>query len=309
MGGEPLRRTGGSRPALDVERGRRSLGSPHASSRSFADCEVWAVLNVTPDSFSDGGRFRDASAAIEEGLRLARLGARVVDVGGESSRPPGKIYGAGAERVPVEEELARVVPVVAGLAGQGVRVSIDTVKPEVAREAIDAGAAIVNDVSCGASSLLLEVVASRGAELVLMHSRHGGRVDESTTAYGDLLADVCAELERAIERAVERGVERSRIWVDPGLGFAKTAAQSLELLARTGELCALGQRVLVGGSRKSFIAQVCAQESLPPPGERLGGSVAAAIAAAARGARAVRVHDVAETLQALLLMSALEDLR
>jgi dihydropteroate synthase len=269
------------------------------------------VLNVTPDSFSDGGRHDDATRALEHAARMVAEGADVIDVGGESSRPPGLTYGAGAERVSVEEELRRVVPVVSALAGRGVRVSVDTVKPEVARAALRAGAEIVNDVSCGADLALLDAVAEAGAELVLMHTRDGGRVDASTTAYEDLVAEVVAELEAAIARALERGVERARVWIDPGLGFAKTAEQSLELLGNLDSLVARGYPVLVGASRKSFIARTVATAGVsgPAPDERLGGSIACVAAAALAGAAAVRVHDVGESVQAARIASALRVVR
>jgi len=269
------------------------------------------VLNVTPDSFSDGGRYDDAARALEHAGRLVAEGAAVIDVGGESSRPPGATYGAGADRVSVEEELRRVVPVVAALSARGVRVSVDTVKPEVAQAALRAGAQIVNDVSCGADLALLDAVAEAGAELVLMHTRGGGRVDASTTGYADLVGEVIAELEAAIERALEAGVARGRVWIDPGLGFAKTAEQSLALLGNLDALVARGYPVLVGASRKSFIARTVAPAgaSGPPADARLGGSIACVAAAALAGAAAVRVHDVFESVQAARIASALRAAR
>lgn len=286
-------------PARDTSRGRRA--SP--SSR----CEVWGVLNVTPDSFSDGGRWLDPARAAAHGLSMVGVGADVVDVGGESSRPAGATYGAGAVRVPVQEELRRVVPVIEALAARSLRVSVDTVKAEVARAALAAGARVVNDVSCGQSPALLEAVAAGGAELVLMHTRADGRVDPSTTGYGDVVAEVRAELEAAVERAVRAGVPRERVWIDPGIGFAKTPAQSLALLGRLDVLVATGHRVLVGASRKSFIARAVAPagEEGPRAEERLGGSLAALTAAVLAGAAAVRVHDVRESVQAVRLAEAI----
>lgn len=272
---------------------------------------MWGVLNVTPDSFSDGGRHDDAERALEHAERMLEEGADVIDVGGESSRPPGQTYGEGAVRVPVEEELRRVLPVVTELVARGVCVSVDTVKPEVARAVLDAGAAIINDVSCGASEALLDEVARSGAELVLMHSRNGGRIDEVTTRYEDLVEDVLGELEAAVERAVARGVRRERIWLDPGLGFAKTAEQSLTLLAHVDAMVARGYPVLVGASRKSFIARTLSGGGMsePPPNDRLGGSLACVTAAALAGAAAVRVHDVRDSVQAARLGSAMRAAR
>jgi len=268
---------------------------------------VWGILNVTPDSFSDGGRHDDTLRAIAHAERMLAEGADVIDVGGESSRPAGKTYGQGAARVPVEEELRRVLPVVEALARRGVCVSVDTVKAEVARAALAAGARIVNDVSCSASEALLDAVAEAGAELVVMHNREDGRVDERTTRYGDVVAEVLAELEAAVERAVARGVARERIWLDPGLGFAKTAAQSVILLGNLDALVAREYPVLVGASRKAFIARTVTEPgaSEPPPTERLGGSLACVTASALAGAAAVRVHDVRESVQAARVGSAM----
>nr|MDQ3037132.1 dihydropteroate synthase [Myxococcota bacterium] len=229
-------------------------------SRASVGIEIWGVLNVTPDSFSDGGRFVSSDGALSVARARAHAeemhaaGADVIDVGGASSRPPGRTYGAGAPSVTEAEEIARVVPVIealfamaeaamaeaamaeAAIARPGPRISIDTTSAAVAARSLAAGASIVNDVSMGASDALLEVVAQSGAELVLMHTRDGGRVDARTTAYGDVVADVIDELDRAVARAVARGVREDRIWIDPGIGFAKTAAQSAALLAATSRL-------------------------------------------------------------------------
>lgn len=273
-------------------------------------CQVWGVLNVTPDSFSDGGEALRPEAAFAKAARLLDEGADVIDVGGASSRPAGATYGAGAPTVTVAEELARVKPVIARIArelGAGVSISIDTTHAEVAEAALSAGAAIVNDVSGGASSELLQLVAARGAELVLMHTRGDGRVAGVNLEYRDVVADVAAELRSAVERAVAHGVARERIWIDPGIGFAKNAAQSLSLLAALPRLRALGQRVLVGPSRKSFIAEVekARGGTASPPGERLGGTAAAVSAAVLHGADAVRVHDVREMRQVVSVCEAL----
>lgn len=308
VGGEPRGASPGGPRDADAP-GRRegaALGARHP-----AELEVWGVLNVTPDSFSDGGLYDDPARALDRAARMLADGAGVIDVGGESSRPPGRTYGAGAVRVPLEEELRRVIPVVTALAARGARVSVDTVKPEVARAALLAGARVVNDVSCGADAALLDAAAEAGAELVLMHTRGGGRVDAQTTAYRDVVGDVGAELDAAVERALARGVPRARIWIDPGLGFAKTAEQSLTVLANLDALVAREYPVLVGASRKSFIAKTVARAgtSEPPPDDRLGGSLACVVAAALSGAAAVRVHDVRESVQAARLASGMRALR
>jgi dihydropteroate synthase len=268
--------------------------------------EVWGVLNVTPDSFSDGGVFLDRGAAFAQAELLVREGADVVDVGGESSRPPGSTYGKGAAPVSAFEELRRILPVIERLRSLGMRVSVDTVKADVAREAIAAGAAIINDVSCGADAGLLQVVAAAGCELVLMHNRGRGERRGGNVEYGSLVQDVRRELSAAVDRAVALGVARDNIWLDPGLGFAKTADQSLALLRHTAALVESGHRILIGASRKSFLAEWsrAADGSLAAPAERLPASLAAATIAVWQGAHAVRVHDVAATRQAVQLAFA-----
>jgi len=266
------------------------------------------VLNVTPDSFSDGGRFLDPAAALEHARAMLAEGADVIDVGGESSRPAGRTYGSGASRVSAEDEAARVVPVVERLVGElGARVSVDTVKGEVARRALGAGAAVVNDVSGGEDPDLLAAVAEAGAELVLMHNRGRGEVTEANTAYDDVVGDVLAELMPRVARAVESGVVRERVWIDPGIGFAKTGRQSLELLVRSAELVKSGHPVLVGSSRKAFIAEVAPDPSgeAPGPARRLGGTAATVVVAVMGGVRAVRVHDVGVMRQAARVAEAL----
>ncbi len=268
---------------------------------------LWGVLNVTPDSFSDGGLFDSFEAAIAHARRMRDEGADVIDVGGESSRPKGKDYGDGAEHVPMAEELERVLPVVEALVAEGITVSLDTVKPEVARAGLAAGARYVNDVSCGASRELLEAVADSDGQLVLMHNRGKGETESGNTHYSDVVATVAAELEQSVARARDAGVPEDRLWIDPGLGFAKTAAQSMELLTRTGELRArLGLPMLVGPSRKSFIARTApnADGTLPSPSERESGTAVACALAVLGGCDALRVHDVAAMRQAVLLAHA-----
>ncbi len=272
-------------------------------------CEVWGVVNVTPDSFSDGGAFLDPVRAVEHAERLIAEGADVIDVGGESSRPPGSTYGPGGVAVSSFEELRRVLPVIERLRALGRRVSIDTVKVDVAREALKAGAHIVNDVSCAGSIPLLEAVAEAGAEIVIMHNRGRGERGGANVSYGDVVGDVCGELSAAAARAIAIGVPRADIWLDPGIGFAKTARQSVALLARTAELVALGHRVLVGPSRKSFIAELAPDQSghAPGPAARQGGTAASITMAVLGGCHAVRVHDVPNMRQAVRVAEALRE--
>jgi dihydropteroate synthase len=253
------------------------------------------VCNVTPDSFSDGGRYLGIEAARERVEELVREGADIVDVGGESTRP-------GAKPVPAAEQLARVLPVVKHAAGWGVCVSVDTADPEVAAACLDAGACAVNDVSCLRNAELARVVAASGGALVLMHARGTqeemrGFSEYPDDAYADVVADVLREWNGAAKRAGEAGVGREALVMDPGLGFAKNARHSLELLRRTAELVAgAGVPVAVGASRKSFLAVADPKST---PAERLGASLAAALFARRAGAAVLRVHDVRATAQAL----------
>jgi dihydropteroate synthase len=256
---------------------------------------VMGVLNVTPDSFSDGGRYLDRNAAIAHGLDLAAEGAHIVDVGGESTRP-------GAASVDEDEETQRVIPVVRALSEAGVRVSIDTRKAAVARLAIDAGATIVNDVSAG----LHDVAAAGGVGWVAMHMQGDPQTMQRDPRYDDVVAEVRAFLVERAETAATAGVRE--IWIDPGIGFGKTADHNLALLADLDALVATGWPVLVGASRKAFIGRLHAVSdgAVEPAGEddRVEGSVAVAAWAALRGAAAVRVHDVAATVGALAALEA-----
>jgi dihydropteroate synthase len=270
-------------------------------------CQIWGVLNVTPDSFSDGGRWRDPAAALDHARTMLVEGADVIDIGGASSRPRGQLYGDGACAVPEAEEIARVQPVVRTVVRElGARVSVDTTRVSVARAALDEGASIINDVSFGASPELLDLAARYRVECVLMHTRGSGEVVPANTDYADVVADVTAALMAAVERGCRHGIARDKLWIDPGLGFAKTAAQSLTLLAHTHVLAATGIRVLSGPSRKGFIAELAPRASgeRPGPAERDPGTLAAITVAVLQGASAVRVHDVAATRQALLLADA-----
>ncbi len=273
--------------------------------------QLWGVLNVTPDSFSDGGRFLEPDAALRQAERMLSEGADVLDVGGVSTRPPGRTYGAGAPNVPVTEELRRVLPVVERLVeGLGAIVSVDTFRGEVAEAALQAGARIVNDVSAGRDDRLLRAVAHHGADLVLMHCRGRGEREGASVRYRDVVEDAAAELREAVARAEAFGVPPGRIWVDPGIGFAKTAKQSMRLCAwakRFGELVGPEHPVLLAPSRKSFLAEVALRPDgrLPPPTERETGTSVVVAWAAAQGVDAVRVHDVAAQRQALLVGLAL----
>ena len=254
---------------------------------------IMGIVNVTPDSFSDGGSYLDPNRAIGHGGELVMDGADILDVGGESTRP-------GAPAVGAEEELARVAPVVTALAGPGgpgVPVSIDTSKRAVAEAALDAGAAIVNDVTAlRAEPELAELCGERGCDVVLMHMLGTPRTMQEDPRYDDVVDDVRAFLEERAEFAVAAGVDRKRIWVDPGIGFGKTVAHNLELLRRLGELRALELPIVVGASRKSFIGRLTGREV----DERIGGSVASAVLALAAGADVLRVHDVGDTREAAL---------
>jgi len=275
-------------------------------------CQLWGVLNVTPDSFSDGGLYLDPHAAVERAHQMVNEGAHVIDIGGQSTRPRSKAYGQGALKVSVDEELARVVPVVQRLRQQlTVPISVDTTCPAVALRALEAGASIINDVSCGANTELLGAAAKHRAKLVLMHSRSQGEHEGHATHYADIVEDVCLELQTAVSRALEQGVDAAQVWVDPGIGFAKTAKQSRALLANLDPLLDLGYPVLVGASRKSFIAETIGdyQGRRLMPDERLAGSLSALVLAIWSGAAAVRVHDVAASYQAMQMVLAMRDAR
>ena len=259
------------------------------------------VVNVTDDSFSDGGRYLDPAAAVEHGLRLAADGADIVDVGGESTRP-------GAVRVDAAVEIARVIPVVKSLAAQGLTVSIDTMHAEVARAALDNGAAIVNDVSGGrADPAMAGVVAAAGVPWILMHWRSVSAGDpHRVPGYGDVVAEVRAELLGAVDVAVAAGVDPARVIIDPGLGFAKTAQHNWALLHALPELVGTGIPVLIGASRKRFLGALLAGgdgQPRPPDGRETATAVVSALAAG-HGAWGVRVHDVTASVDALAVLGA-----
>jgi dihydropteroate synthase len=249
---------------------------------------VMGIVNVTPDSFSDGGRFLDPERAIAHGRRLVAQGADILDIGGESTRP-------GAQAVSAEDELGRVEPVVAGLAGTA-PVSIDTSTALVAAAALDRGAEIVNDVTAlRADPDLAGLCAERGCTVVLMHMLGSPRTMQDDPRYEDVVDEVRRFLAGRVEAAVSAGVAEERIWVDPGIGFGKTVEHNLELLRRLREIATLGRPVVIGSSRKRFLGEITGREL----GERLGGTIASNVLALAAGADVFRVHDVAEARQAL----------
>ncbi|MDJ0343978.1 dihydropteroate synthase [Streptomyces sp. H10-C2] len=265
-------------------------------------CAVMGVVNVTPDSFSDGGQWFDPELAVKHGLDLIASGADIVDVGGESTRP-------GAARVAEAEELRRVIPVVRELAAAGALVSVDTMRAAVAEQAVAAGARLVNDVSGGgADPAMIPVVADAGVPFVVMHWR-GQSIDMNNRAvYGDVVAEVVAELREGCERAVAGGIDPARIILDPGLGFAKNAEHDLALMAHLGQLRALGRPLLVAASRKRFLGRVLAGSAGdPPPARERDAATAAVSAIAAReGAWAVRVHEVHASADAVRVSRAIE---
>ena len=252
------------------------------------------IVNVTPDSFSDGGLFLEPDAAIEHGRRLAAEGAGILDIGGESTRP-------GAAPVSAGEELERVIPVVEGLADDGPVISIDTMKASVAREALSAGATIVNDVSAlRFDPELAGVAAEAQATCVLMHMLGEPRTMQDEPHYDDVVSEVKAFLEERLAFAVAEGIALERIWLDPGIGFGKTLEHNLTLIERLDEIAAIGRPVVFGASRKSFLEKLTGRHV----DERLAGTIAANIIAYERGARVFRVHDVAPTFDALKVAAA-----
>lgn len=253
------------------------------------------IVNVTPDSFSDGGLFLDREAAISHGRELARDGAEILDIGGESTRPGAADVGPAVER-------ERTAPVVGALAGEGLTVSIDTSKASVAEAALDAGAAIVNDVTALRSDPnLAGLCADRDCGVVLMHMLGTPRTMQKDPHYDDVVDEVRSFLAERVQAAVAAGIDEERIWVDPGIGFGKTVEHNLELLRRLGELAELGRPIVIGTSRKSFLGTLTGRDV----GERLGGTIAASVLPLIAGAEIFRVHDVREVHQALLSAEAI----
>ncbi|RZU34299.1 dihydropteroate synthase [Blastococcus saxobsidens] len=263
-------------------------------------CVVMGVLNVTPDSFSDGGCFADPAVAVAHGLAMHAAGVDYVDVGGESTRP-------GADRVDAAEECGRVVPVIRELSAAGVRTSVDTTRAEVAEAALAAGAVLVNDVSGGlADKNMAELVAAAGVPWVLMHWRGHSREMYAAAQYGDVVTEVCAELTARVEDVVAAGVQPAQLVLDPGLGFAKNAEHNWALLAGLDRLIGLGLPVLVGASRKTFLGRLLAgPDGTPRPAERRdAATLATTVLAAEAGAWGVRVHDAASSVDAVRTVAA-----
>lgn len=254
------------------------------------------ILNVTPDSFSDGGAYSSAETAIKAGMAMVAAGADIVDVGGESTRP-------GAPDIPEQEEQARVLPVIRALTQRGVCVSIDSRNAGTMAAALDAGATVVNDVSALAHDpAALSLVARRGCPVVLMHMRGGPTTMRARAIYGDLVADVVSELRERLTGALDAGIRRDAIVLDPGVGFAKDAGQTVGILRGLPLLAGLGCPLLIGVSRKSFIGAIA---GVTDARARLPGSLAAGLFALSQGAAILRVHDVAETVQAIRIWTAL----
>ncbi|SNR39319.1 dihydropteroate synthase [Blastococcus mobilis] len=268
-------------------------------------CVVMGVLNVTPDSFSDGGCFADTASAVAHGLAMHAAGADYVDVGGESTRP-------GADRVDAEEECRRVLPVIRELTAAGVRTSVDTTRAEVAEASIAAGATLINDVSGGlADDGMAKLVATTGIPWVLMHWRGHSREMYAAARYGDVVTEVCAELMARVEDVVAAGVAPEQLVLDPGLGFAKNADHNWALLAGLDRLVGLGLPVLVGASRKSFLGRLLSgTDGAPRPAEgRDAATLATTVLAAEAGAWGVRVHDAAASVDAVRTVEAVRSAR
>ncbi len=275
---------------MDIVFGKAQRGPRHPA-------RVMGIVNVTPDSFSDGGRLTTVEAAVAHGLRLVEQGADILDIGGESTRP-------GADPVDEADEIARVTPVIEGLRARWAGpISIDAMKPAVARAAVAAGATMWNDVTAlGFAPDSLATAAELGCDVVLMHMQGEPRTMQAEPRYEDVVAEVTAWLSARADAAMAAGVARERIWLDPGIGFGKTAAHNLALTANLDRLAATGFPVLYGASRKRTIQTI--DPTATDPGDRLGGSLALALAAAGKGAAILRVHDVRETVQALAAHAA-----
>jgi len=252
------------------------------------------IVNVTPDSFSDGGEYLDPAAAISHGRELVAEGAGILDIGGESTRP-------GAAAVPAAEELRRVIPVIEGLGDAAARISVDTSKADVAEAAIAAGAGIVNDVTALSDPRMAAVCAEAGVEVILMHMLGTPRTMQDDPRYEDVVIDVRDFLATRVALAVDAGIDERQIWIDPGIGFGKTVAHNLELIRRLGELRELGRPLVLGSSRKRFIGALSGREV----DERLGGTIAANAIGYLNGADVLRVHDVKATCDALAVVAAI----
>ena len=285
-----------SRWRLELANGRGSL---ELSRRP----KIMGIVNITPDSFSDGGLYFEAASAIEHALDLVRRGAQILDLGAESTRPGGGVYGDGCDEIDPQLELDRLLPVIEGLRPEtDVPISIDTRKGEVARQALEAGGDLINDVGGLTDEEMIRVVADAGSPVIAMHSRGSLPDMQRTIQFDDVVAEVATEQGALLDRAEGAGLDRGQLILDPGIGFGKTRGQNLLLLKHLEALCELNRPVLVGASRKSFIAGA----EGPPPNRRLGGSLAAAARAAAAGASILRVHDVEATVQFLDVSDAID---
>lgn len=264
---------------------------------------IMGVLNVTPDSFSDGHKYLQPEAAVERAMQMIEEGADIIDIGGESTRPKGRAYGEGADEVEPEEELRRVLPVITQLVRRtNIPISIDTYKSTVAIRAIDAGAVIVNDVSgLTFDDRMAEAVGRMGGSIVLMHKKGTPKTMQLNPTYDDLFGEITGFLLRGKDKATDAGI--TQILIDPGIGFGKTSPHNLQLIKGLRRLEELGCPVLVGASRKNFIGSIL---DLPPE-ERVEGSLAAAVAAVLNGANIVRVHDVKETKRAVMIADAINN--
>jgi dihydropteroate synthase len=276
------------RPKLDTPEGLGGL--------DLAGCRVMGVVNVTPDSFSDGGDRFDPQRAIDDALAMWEAGAAILDVGGESTRP-------GAEPVGEDEELRRILPVIRALSDRGCRVSVDTRHARVMREAVAAGARLVNDVTALTGEGSLEAVRELGVPAILMHMQGTPQTMQKRPSYADVALDVYDQLQDRVQACVAAGIARERLVVDPGVGFGKTVQHNLELMNRLALFQGLGCPVMLGVSRKSTLGTIA---GVPDAKDRMPGSLAAAVAGAVRGVQLVRVHDVAETVQALKVWHAIE---
>jgi dihydropteroate synthase len=260
---------------------------------------IMGILNVTPDSFSDGGQFLDKDNAVARGLEMAEEGADIIDVGGESTRP-------GAEPVPSEEELRRILPVIRGLARRGIAISVDTSKASVAKKALEAGAIAVNDVSALRDPKMAKVCADSKCAVCLMHMKGEPRTMQKNPEYRNVVSEVKKFLIQRAEYAQQEGISKKNIWIDPGIGFGKTVKHNLQLLNQLDRFVKIGFPVLVGVSRKSFLGKILGSESEPLPAEeRLEGGLAAQVLAQIKGARIIRTHDVKETVSAIEIARAI----
>ena len=292
-----------SRWTLQLPRGRTlTLG---------ARPRVMGVLNLTPDSFSDGGLWADPTLAVEHGLAMLAAGADLLDLGAESTRPGGGVYGSGASDVPAAEESRRLLPVLHALrAATDAPLAVDTRKGEVAAAALASGADLINDVAALADPALAAAVAAAGCPIVLMHSRGEIATMQHAIEFGDVVGEVGDELEQRADAALKHGIAREQLILDPGIGFGKTAPQNLALIRHAGDLQQrFGRPLLLGASRKSFIGRTLESGGHrdPGPSARLGGSLAAVAWAAARGIALVRVHDVAATIELLTVWQAIAE--